>query len=157
MITEANMLLTAIRKVIRADVSYARHEDREIFGRIFHEVTASFVSTKQDPYVYHVHTSWWEMFKDAYAPEWFKRRWPVKKQAYKVDVKLLYPHLKSELPIDVMGDRICLALYGPDRVHFSMFEPDGHMSDYRAMAEADLLINLRGETVCKCCGRAIRV
>jgi len=37
--------------------------------------------------------TWWQMFKEAYAPEWIKRRWPVRYNVRRYDTCALYPHL----------------------------------------------------------------
>lgn len=36
---------------------------------------------------------WWQAFKKRWFPRWAKRRWPVVRETYVIDVKALWPHL----------------------------------------------------------------
>jgi len=58
-------------------------------------------------------TTWWQMFKEAYAPEWVKRRWPVRYNVRRYDACALYPRLAigEEEPV-----RAFIPLLGGQRI-----------------------------------------
>ncbi len=44
-------------------------------------------------------SSWWQMFKQEYVPQWFLKRYPVQSKYIGLfDYCVLYPHLKCSLP-----------------------------------------------------------
>lgn len=87
---------------------------------IIYELTC----TRQKPYVVRYPETWWQMFKESYAPAWFKKHWPVRFKEIKMDVTLLYPYLKSQVPRELMGQKITLMVRGKDRDYLQSFDPD---------------------------------
>lgn len=45
-----------------------------------------------------VPATWWDHFKLTYFPEWLIDRFPANKRHVYIDVKVLYPQLKVEVP-----------------------------------------------------------
>jgi hypothetical protein len=43
-------------------------------------------------------TTWWQMFKEAYAPDWFLERWPVVCEVKTIDIRVKYPDFRPSLP-----------------------------------------------------------
>ena len=41
---------------------------------------------------------WWEAFKEQWFPAWALRRWPVRYERHKLDVKAVYPNLRPNVP-----------------------------------------------------------
>jgi len=41
---------------------------------------------------------WWEAFKERWFPAWAKRRWPVRYERHRLDVKAVYPNLRPSVP-----------------------------------------------------------
>lgn len=54
--------------------------------------------TQKPIVIYTEFGSWWQMFKNQYAPRWFKRAFPVKRREVTVDCKVIYPDLKVSIP-----------------------------------------------------------
>lgn len=52
-----------------------------IYGRKVKEIEAKYPTT------------WWDAVKERFAPEWFKRRWPVCYTHIKLTARELYPHI----------------------------------------------------------------
>lgn len=55
-------------------------------------------SEKVDSVEFRKPTTWWQMFKEQYAPDWFLERWPVVCEALKLDVRVKYPDFRPSLP-----------------------------------------------------------
>lgn len=37
---------------------------------------------------------WWEAVKDRFAPAWFKRHWPVRRQEHHIDIKAIWSQFR---------------------------------------------------------------
>ena len=62
--------------------------------------------------VYRTPANWWEFLKRDHAPEWFKKRWPVRENVESVEIKDCYPFPEEKMP-DKFGPCIRIAL-APD-------------------------------------------
>lgn len=84
-----------------------KHED-ELGRHMIYEFTACFAGKHQDPWIFKEPSSWWQHFKKSHFPNWLKKRFPVKEKETKLDVTLLYPHLKTNLDLGRLGQSITL-------------------------------------------------
>jgi len=48
-------------------------------------------------YNFPIPANWFESFKDAYFPDWLKRRFPVRYTNFEVNIKAWYPELHKKL------------------------------------------------------------
>lgn len=56
--------------------------------------------------------TWWQMLKEQHAPDWLKRRWPVRYTTETYDARALYP--KLAMP-DEKHNHVWVASYGRTR------------------------------------------
>lgn len=79
-------------------------------GSVAHEMecrlTAYICAENQPPYRYYTPLSWWQMFKEQWFPKWLLRKYPVKKVEHLINLKTVYPFLRTEIPPHMHGDRI---------------------------------------------------
>lgn len=54
---------------------------QHVYGRKAKEIEAQYPTT------------WWDAVKERFAPEWFKRCWPVRYTHIKLTARELYPHI----------------------------------------------------------------
>jgi hypothetical protein len=78
---------------------------------------SAYVLTEQLADEYHpvslgLPATWWQHLKQDHAPEWFKRRWPVRfrKMTCQIHVRTsgTYPDMKMALPPGEFGDRVII-------------------------------------------------
>lgn len=88
------------------DTDIMRHPaGREMaFRMIVHILEA-----RHETYVYKTPLTWIEMLKRDYAPEWIKKKWPVKYSAEEVVVRDLFPFPNVKLK-EQFGDCIRVAI-----------------------------------------------
>lgn len=62
-------------------------------------IKSMFLQEKQKPVVINtIPTTWWQMLKQAHAPQWFIRLFPIQYKTITIDAQVLYPSLKISIP-----------------------------------------------------------
>jgi len=66
------------------------------------------LSEPQDEYIISWPKNWWEHFKDRWFPKWAKKKWPIRKEAHKIKISILYPKFKISLPDEETTCRVSI-------------------------------------------------
>jgi len=78
----------------------------ERFYAMVLEMKACVLHEPQDEYVISWPENWWEHFKDRWFPKWAKKKWPIKREAHRIKISLLYPKFKISLPDEYKNPRV---------------------------------------------------
>ena len=122
-----NANLNANLNVNLYDWQLGKIED-EIVGQLAYNLRASVVMERQNPYSYKVPISAWEFLKQDYAPKWFLKKWPVKYKVTTIDIKTIYPMIKTTLPAKMIGPVVTVLIN--DTPSFSFLENGIQLDDW---------------------------
>lgn len=130
-------------------------EEKDFGAYIVHHLQAFLASEHQDPFVYGIPKSWFQMLKQQLFPKWLLKRFPVKMDWHELNVKTLYPRLKSKLPLDLMGPYVQVMVR--DKIIGSfMPDTDGLTPlEFDQEAQSRLMKEMRLDgRICPCCHRS---
>lgn len=131
-------------------------ERNQLIDKLFCMLRADFASEHQSPYCYEVPSSWWQAFKLECFPKWLLSRFPAHTTKHKVDVKTLYPFLKTQLPPEYQGHTVYV-LCNDAVVGGFLSDTDG-LTPTMYREQAKLLLfseRFKGSHICPCCSRAM--
>ena len=77
-------------------------------GYLVNQLTALFASEPQDAQRVEWPATWWQHFKQRFFPAWLRAKFPVRMERREFTVKTLYPFLKTNLPLKVVGPRVMI-------------------------------------------------
>lgn len=134
--------------------AYERNEDL-IRGTLMHTISGFVACEKQKPFEVSYPKTWWQHFKQRWFPQWILKKYPVVQTTITASVKTLYPHLRSKLPLDLMGPSVMLMVNdGP----VGAFMPDCNgmtKIEWREEVDAILIKEIFASAdKCPCCHRA---
>jgi hypothetical protein len=128
------------------------HEDALCWGTVVRGIKASFPFESQKPLRFQYIDNWFEYFKLRWFPAWLLKKYPVKYAVKEWDVKTIYPNLTTQLPVDVLGPYVCIAVNSVPTGVFLTDPMGSTIPDWNEKVEHSLFSELRGR-VCKHCGR----
>lgn len=136
---------------IRFDQNYAAM-GQELVARF----RAFIASENQPDFELSLPANWFEALKEAHAPKWILKRWPVKTEVKKFPVKAYYPHLRTKIPRELRGDRFMIAI--AEHPPISMIT-DGECSAYENRlhffdaVKSEKMFFHDPKSKCPCCGK----
>ena len=95
------------KRVVVSKFDIHKYEDH-VMNQMVYDFTACFAGEYQDPWIFREPASWWQHFKKECFPKWLKGWFPVKETDTKLSITLLYPHLKTKLPLGMIGHNMTI-------------------------------------------------
>jgi hypothetical protein len=129
MITDVSLELAEFRERFAiCDLEYREWEE-PTHRRMLKELRYKLASTKQEPVIVRWPKTWWQHLKQRFFARWMLKRWPVEYAEKRIDLKLVYPHLKSPLPVESMGHSVTVVASSDAETHFWNCSPETPLSE----------------------------
>lgn len=96
-------------RIYLSKVSMLEETSNEINRELIRRIKAYVLGFQHEPIKFSMAATGWDSIKERFFPKWWLKRWPVRYEAFDIDVNLLYPFIKppcSDTPYVVLMKRL---------------------------------------------------
>ena len=98
LVSEAKLKVEKFYKVLEQHMSVTEDRAPMWSDKILYQFSTHILTDLAKEVEYKWPATWWDATKERFAPDWFKKRWPVKYTGKKINAFVLYPELSVQLP-----------------------------------------------------------